>query len=89
MSCTKESTKKNQPTLSYDLKKVLEFLPKIIKEKKNRKQFLYWDIMKEKDKIRSFKQELNKIIVNQISLKKDFISLSWKLIKLKQIKKLL
>lgn len=73
MSNAKESIKKKEKTLlSNEIKKELNLLPKILKEKKNEIELTKNTISSLKEKYNSFYKELEKISLNITSLEKDF-----------------
>ena len=73
MSNVKESIKKKEKTLlSSQIKKELNLLPKIVKEKKNEIEVTKNSISSLKEKYNSFYKELEKISLNITSLEKDF-----------------
>ena len=75
MSNKKESIKKHKNALSIEIRKELNLLPVLLKEKKLEKEIIYKDISKIKERINTIKKDLNKITVNILSLEKEYTSL--------------
>ena len=89
MSIKKESMKKQKNLLSIEMRKELNLLPNIIKEKKAEKEIIYKETLKAKEKINITKKELNKASVNILNLEKDYSSLMLKNDKIKTNQKIL
>ena len=89
MLIIKEPLKKPKNILSIEVRKELNLLPNIIKEKKLEKEVIYKDILKIKEKISVIKKELDKSSVNILNLEKDYTSLLLKTDKIKTNQKII
>ena len=89
MLIIKEPIKKPKNILSIEVRKELNLLPNIIKEKKLEKEVIYKDILKIKEKISVIKKELDKSSVNILNLEKDYTSLLLKTDKIKTNQKII
>ena len=89
MSNTRESMKKQRNIISIELRKELNLLPNVIKEKKLEKDLIYKELLKIKEKISTMKKELDKASVNIFNMEKDFCALILKNDKVKANQKIL
>ena len=89
MSNTRESMKKQKNIISIELRKELNLLPNVIKEKKLEKDLIYKELLKIKEKISTMKKELDKASVNIFNMEKDYCALILKNDKIKANQKIL
>ena len=89
MSNTRESIKKPKNIISIELRKELNLLPNVIKEKKLEKDLIYKELLKIKEKISTMKKELDKASVNIFNMEKDYCTLILKNDKIKANQKIL
>ena len=89
MSNTRESMKKQRNIISIELRKELNLLPNVIKEKKLEKDLIYKELLKIKEKISTMKKELDKASVNIFNMEKDYCALILKNDKVKANQKIL
>ena len=89
MSNTRESMKKQRNIISIELRKELNLLPNVIKEKKLEKDLIYKELLKIKEKISTMKKELDKASVNIFNMEKDYCALILKNDKIKANQKIL
>ena len=89
MSNTRESIKKQKNIISIELRKELNLLPNVIKEKKLEKDLIYKELLKIKEKISTMKKELDKASVNIFNMEKDYCALILKNDKVKANQKIL
>ena len=89
MSNARESLKKPKNIISIELRKELNLLPNVIKEKKLEKDLIYKELLKIKEKISTMKKELDKASVNIFNMEKDYCALILKNDKIKANQKIL
>ena len=89
MSNARESLKKPKNIISIELRKELNLLPNVIKEKKLEKDLIYKELLKIKEKINTMKKELDKASVNIFNMEKDYCALILKNDKIKANQKIL
>ena len=89
MSNARESLKKSKNIISIELRKELNLLPYVIKEKKLEKDLIYKELLKIKEKISTMKKELDKASVNIFNMEKDYCALILKNDKIKANQKIL
>ena len=89
MSNARESIKKQKNIISIELRKELNLLPNVIKEKKLEKDLIYKELLKIKEKISTMKKELDKASVNIFNMEKDYCALILKNDKIKANQKIL
>ena len=89
MLIIKEPIKNLKNILSIEIRKELNLLPNIIKEKKLEKEIIYKDILRIKEKISVIKKELDKSSVNILNLEKDYTSSLLKSDKIKTNQKII
>ena len=89
MSNARESLKKPKNIISIELRKELNLLPYVIKEKKLEKDLIYKELLKIKEKISTMKKELDKASVNIFNMEKDYCALILKNDKIKANQKIL
>ena len=89
MSNARESLKKSKNIISIELRKELNLLPNVIKEKKLEKDLIYKELLKIKEKISTMKKELDKASVNIFNMEKDYCALILKNDKIKANQKIL
>ena len=89
MSTTKDSMKKQKNIIPIEIRKELNLLPNVIKEKKLEKEIIYKDLLKLKEKINTIKKELDKATVNIFNMEKDYCALILKNDKIKTNQKIL
>ena len=89
MSNKRESIKKQKNIISIELRKELNLLPNVIKEKKLEKDLIYKELLKIKEKIGTMKKELDKASVNIFNMEKDYCALILKNDKIKANQKIL
>ena len=89
MSNARESIKKPKNIISIELRKELNLLPNVIKEKKLEKDLIYKELLKIKEKISTMKKELDKASVNIFNMEKDYCALILKNDKIKANQKIL
>ena len=89
MSTTKDSMKKQKNIIPIEIRKELNLLPNVIKEKKLEKEIIYKDLLKLKEKISAIKKELDKATVNILNMEKDYCALILKNDKIKTNQKIL
>ena len=89
MSNARESLKKPKNIISIELRKELNLLPNVIKEKKLEKDLIYKELLKIKEKISTMKKELDKASVNIFNMEKDYCALILKNDKVKANQKIL
>ena len=89
MSNKRESIKKQKNIISIELRKELNLLPNVLKEKILEKDLIYKELLKIKEKIGTMKKELDKASVNIFNMEKDYCALILKNDKIKANQKIL
>ena len=89
MSIIKESMKRQKNILTIEIRKELNLLPTIIKEKKLERETMHREILKIKEKINVIKKELNNVSVNIINFEKEYTSIIVKNDKVKKNQKII